>query len=72
MKFEPRSGREVEVGGTALSTWLLLLFSTQLKGECSLIWTPGRRSDREQGFVRRELGSSEQCRGESGQRCAPR
>ena len=56
MKFEPRSGREVEVGGTALSTWLLLLFSTQLKGECSLIWTRGEEKRSGAGICQEGAG----------------
>lgn len=68
MKFEPQSGREVEVGGTALSTWLLLLFSTQLKGECSLIWTHGEEKHSGTGIWQEGAGKQrEERRGESGQ-----
>lgn len=68
MKFEPQSGREVEVGGTALSTWLLLLFSTQLKGECSLIWTRGEEKRSGTGIWQEGAGKQrERHRGESGQ-----
>lgn len=71
MKFEPQSGREVEVGGTALSTWLLLLFSTQLKGECSLIWTRGEEKRSGTGICQEGAGKQrERRRGESGQRIA--
>lgn len=71
MKFEPQSGREVEVGGTALSTWLLLLFSTQLKGECSLIWTRGEEKRSGTGICQEGAGKQRaRRRGERGQRRA--
>ncbi|CAM9783938.1 unnamed protein product [Bubo scandiacus] len=62
MKFEPQSGREVEVGGTALSTWLLLLFSTQLKGECSLIWTRGEEKRSGTGICQEGAGKQRERR----------
>ncbi|XP_037237392.1 AT-hook DNA-binding motif-containing protein 1 isoform X1 [Falco rusticolus] len=62
MKFEPQSGREVEVGGTALSTWLLLLFSTQLKGECSLIWTRGEEKRSGTGICQEGTGKQRERR----------
>lgn len=61
------------MGGTALSTWLLLLFSTQLKGECSLIWT--RREEKRSGAGICQEGAGKQRerrRGESGQAHLPR
>lgn len=71
MKFEPQSGREVEVGGTALSAWLLPLFSTQLKGECSLIWTRGEEKRSGTGIWQEGTGKRrESRRGESGHRIA--
>lgn len=56
------------MGGTALSTWLLLLFSTQLKGECSLIWTRGEEKHSGTGIWQEGAGKQrEERRGESGQ-----
>lgn len=56
------------MGGTALSTWLLLLFSTQLKGECSLIWTRGEEKPSGTGIWQEGAGKQrEERRGESGQ-----
>lgn len=61
------------MGGTALSTWLLLLFSTQLKGECSLIWTRGEEKRSGTGICQEGAGKQrERRRGESGQAHLPR
>lgn len=61
------------MGGTALSTWLLLLFSTQLKGECSLIWTHGEEKRSGTGICQEGAGKQrDRPRGESGQHCPGR